>query len=72
MEYVNTYKNVTLYQNEVNPGVVGNHNKVVNLSTGRYICVLSSDDYLDSLKSETSKVVTNTVPYTLPDCTELI
>lgn len=46
-EYVNTYKNVTLYQNEVNLGVVGNHNKAVSLSTGHYICVLSSDDYLD-------------------------
>lgn len=46
-EYVNTYDNVTLYRNEANLGVVGNHNRAVSLSKGRYICVLSSDDYLD-------------------------
>lgn len=47
MEYVHQYENVTLYRNEENLGVVGNHNKAVSLSTGKYICVLSSDDYLD-------------------------
>lgn len=46
-EYVKEYENVSLYRNEVNLGVVGNHNKAVNLSKGAYICVLSSDDYLD-------------------------
>lgn len=46
-EYANTYKNVSLYRNEANLGVVGNHNKAVSLSKGTYICVLSSDDYLD-------------------------
>lgn len=28
--------------------------------------------YLDSLKSEASKAVTNIAPYALPDCAELI
>ncbi len=46
-EYVKQYENVTLYQNEKNLGVVGNHNKAVALSKGTYLCVLSSDDYLD-------------------------
>lgn len=46
-EYVEKYENVTLYRNEKNLGVVGNHNKAVALSKGTYICVLSSDDYLD-------------------------
>lgn len=46
-EYENQYENVTLYRNEKNLGVVGNHNKAVSLSKGTYICVLSSDDYLD-------------------------
>ncbi len=46
-EYVNQYKNVTLYKNEKNLGVVENHNRAIALSKGTYICVLSSDDYLD-------------------------
>lgn len=46
-EYVKAYDNVSFYQNEINLGVVGNHNKAISLSNGRYICVLSSDDYLD-------------------------
>ena len=46
-EYEKQYDNVTLYKNEKNLGVVGNHNKAVSLSKGTYICVLSSDDYLD-------------------------
>lgn len=46
-EYVAKYSNVTLYRNEKNLGVVGNHNKAVALSHGEYIVVLSSDDYLD-------------------------
>lgn len=47
-EYVKKKVNVTLYKNEKNLGVVGNHNKAVALSHGEYIVVLSSDDYLDA------------------------
>jgi glycosyltransferase involved in cell wall biosynthesis len=46
-EYEKQYENVTLYRNEKNLGVVGNHNRAVSLSHGTYLCVLSSDDYLD-------------------------
>ncbi|MBQ4284435.1 MAG: glycosyltransferase family 2 protein [Lachnospira sp.] len=46
-EYVEKFDNVTLYKNGKNLGVVGNHNRAVELSHGEYIVVLSSDDYLD-------------------------
>lgn len=46
-EYVDKYDNVKLYKNKNNLGVVGNHNRAIELSNGEYICVLSSDDYLD-------------------------
>lgn len=45
-EYEKKYDNIKFYYNPKNLGVVGSHNRCVNLSSGEYLVVLSSDDYL--------------------------
>lgn len=44
--YADRDERVRLFRNERNLGSVGNHNRTVELSRGRYIVVLSSDDYI--------------------------
>lgn len=45
-EFENKYANIKFYSNRHNLGVVGSHNRCINLSSGEYVVVLSSDDYL--------------------------